>query len=137
MVEGHLQGMVEGGALAMGADIWVFGAATPINKLAALYKGSGDVQPPVSRTVVGLQVRTIYTDWAVMNLVWEPDVAALELVTIQPQFCQLVHMPIPGKGTLFPEPLDKDGSAEKMQIYGELGIDYRSEFYHGVIRDFT
>ena len=39
----------------------------------------------------------------------------------------------PGKGFLFQEPLAKVGSADRTQIYGEIGLEYGSEAAHGKI----
>ena len=44
-----------------------------------------------------------------------------------------VALPVPGKGILFYEALSKTGAAEKGQIYGQLGIDYGPEEFHGTI----
>lgn len=38
---------------------------------------------------------------------------------------------LPGKGNFFLEPLSKTGAADKYQIYGQLGLDYGAEWYHG------
>ena len=39
----------------------------------------------------------------------------------------------PGKGVLFYEELSKTGASEKGQIYGQLGLDYGPEEFHGKI----
>lgn len=48
-------------------------------------------------------------------------------------FCSPVFLPVPGKGVLFYEELSKTGAAEEGQIYGQLGLDYGPEEYHGTI----
>ena len=47
--------------------------------------------------------------------------------------CRPVFLEVPGKGHFFAEPLAKTGAAEKVQLYGEVGLDYGNEMAHGVI----
>ncbi len=37
------------------------------------------------------------------------------------------------EGNFFLEPLAKSGAADKYQIYGQAGLDYGAEWYHGKI----
>lgn len=131
--ENALRDSMNNGMFSMGAELFCMGDATQIQRLADLYRSETSL--PASRDVVGVAVRTIETQWARVNLVWEPDLAAAELFLTQPQYCRVVAMPIPNKGVLFSEPLSKTGSAEHYQVYGELGIDYRHEVFHAVIDD--
>jgi hypothetical protein len=48
-------------------------------------------------------------------------------------FCSPVFLPVPDKGVLFYEELSKTGASESGQIYGQMGIDYGPEEYHGTI----
>lgn len=128
--ENGLRDMMVNGAFNMGEDsLFVLGDAVAIQKLANLY--TGDTTLPESRTVAGVAVRTIVTQWGTVNLVWEPDMDADTLFVFQPRVCRPVAMPIPNKGVLFVEPLAKTKSQDEAHIYGELGIDYRHEIFHG------
>lgn len=42
-----------------------------------------------------------------------------------------VNQPTPGKGNFFLEELAKVGAGTKYQIFGQLGLDYGPEWYHG------
>ena len=42
-----------------------------------------------------------------------------------------VYQPVPGKGNFFLEPLAKTGAGQKYQLFGQLGLDYGAEWYHG------
>lgn len=44
-----------------------------------------------------------------------------------------VEQPVPGKGNFFRELLAKTGAGEKHQIFGQFGLDYANELYHGKI----
>ena len=86
-----------------------------------------------SRTVGGVHVETIETDFGKVNLMLDrymPDdtIAVLSLEELAPRFLN-----IPGKGHFFEEPLAKTGSSDKTQIYGEIGLEYGSEIDHGLI----
>lgn len=42
-----------------------------------------------------------------------------------------VYQEVPGKGNFFLEELAKTGAGEKYQIFGQYGLDYGPEWYHG------
>lgn len=44
-----------------------------------------------------------------------------------------IEQPVPGKGSFFRELLAKTGAGEKYQIFGQFGLDYANELYHGKI----
>ncbi|GAG21542.1 unnamed protein product, partial [marine sediment metagenome] len=56
------------------------------------------------------------------------QIALLDMSVIAPCF-----MPIPGKGHFFSEPLAKTGAYDRVQLYGEIGIEYGPEQFHGLI----
>lgn len=59
---------------------------------------------------------------------WMPadQLVVASLEELAPRFLE-----IPGKGHFFAEPLAKTGSADKVQIYGEIGLEYGNERKHG------
>jgi hypothetical protein len=84
-----------------------------------------------SRNVGGVNLQTFETDFGLVNIMlnrYVPEnvlqVASLE--DLKPAFLE-----IPGKGHFFAEPLAKTGSADKVQIYGEIGLNYGNERKHG------
>jgi len=88
---------------------------------------------PDSRNVGGININQIETDFAVIGVVWAPNVPASTLLISDLAVCRPVFLPVPEKGVLFYEELSKTGAAEKGQIYGQIGIDYGPEEYHGKI----
>ncbi len=88
---------------------------------------------PQDRNVGGLNINQIETDFALLGVVWAPHVPADTLLIADLAYCSPVFLPVPGKGVLFYEELDKTGAAEKGQIYGQIGLDYGPEEYHGAI----
>ena len=51
--------------------------------------------------------------------------------------CKPVFLPVPGKGVLFYEELSRTGASEKGHLYGQIGLDYGPEEYHGTITGLT
>ncbi len=90
-----------------------------------------------SRTIGGVNVETIVTDFGTFGVVLDrympvDEIALLDLSVIAPCF-----LPIPGKGHFFTEPLAKTGAFDIFQLYGEIGIEYGPEQYHGLINTIT
>lgn len=95
---------------------------------------------PQSRTVGGVNIETIVTDFGVFGVMlnrWVPTVATnnYRIAVVDLSVCAPVFLTIPGKGHLFAEPLARTGSAESYQLYGEIGLEYGPESYHGDIQD--
>lgn len=86
---------------------------------------------PESRNVGGLNIQQIETDFATMGIVFNRFMPAQELVVVELSVCMPRFLPIPGKGLFFTEPIAKTGSAEKMQLYGEIGLEYGPPDWHG------
>jgi len=88
---------------------------------------------PMDRNVGGYNINQIETDFAVLGVVWAPHVPTSTLLIADLSVCSPVFLPVPEKGVLFYEELSKTGAAEKGQIYGQIGLDYGPEEYHGTI----
>mgnify|MGYP000848182139 CR=1 FL=1 len=88
---------------------------------------------PESRNVGGVNISQIETDFAMLGVVWAPRMPTSTLLIAEMSVCAPVFCPVPGKGLLFYEELSKTGAAEKGQLYGQMGIDYGPEEYHGKI----
>jgi len=88
---------------------------------------------PADRNVGGFNINQIETDFAILGIVWAPNVPADDLLIADLAVCSPVFLPVPEKGVLFYEELSRTGASEKGQIYGQMGIDYGPEEYHGTI----
>lgn len=88
---------------------------------------------PESRNVGGFNVNQIETDFAILGIVWAPNIPTNTLLIADLSICSPVFLPVPEKGVLFYEELSKTGAAEQGQIYGQVGLDYGPEEYHGSI----
>ncbi|MFC3980176.1 SU10 major capsid protein [Streptosporangium jomthongense] len=86
-----------------------------------------------SRTVGGVNVTTIVTDFGTLNVMMDrhmpqDTIAAVSLEQLMPVFLN-----IPGKGAFFEEPLAKTGAADKVMLYGEVGLKFGNERAHGLL----
>lgn len=92
---------------------------------------------PESRTIGGVNIRTIVTPFGELGVVINRHITASVVAVIDVAFVKPVVMPIPGKGELFLEPVARTGAAEKSQLYGEWGVQYGPEQWHGKITGLT
>ena len=88
---------------------------------------------PQSRDVGGYNIQQLETDFAILGVVWAPNVPAATLLVADLGVCAPVYLPVPEKGVLFYEELARTGASENGQIYGQIGLDYGPEEYHGTI----
>jgi hypothetical protein len=85
----------------------------------------------MSRTVGGVHVMTIETDFGTLNIMLNRYMPSGALQVVSLDECVPMFLPVPDKGFLFVEPLAKVGAAERSQIYGEIGLKYGNERSHG------
>lgn len=99
--------------------------------LSEAYTTAGQT-PPDSRTVGGVAVDTIVTDFGTLNVMLDRYMPHDTLVVASLDQCRPVVLNVPGKGSgFFVEPLAKVSAANRFQLYGEIGLRYGSELSHG------
>lgn len=84
-----------------------------------------------TRNVGGVSLQTFETDFGRANIMLSRYVPADTLIVASLEDLKPAFLEIPGKGHFFAEPLAKTGSADKVQIYGEIGLNYGNEKKHG------
>ena len=126
-----IRAIAEGGAPTDNLTL----CARPVNimQLNADASANGLTVVPASREVNGLKIDTLVTPFGAIGLLPVPKMAAGTAVIVNSAVCAPAYMPVPGKGNFFLEPLSKTGAADKYQIYGQAGLDYGAEWYHGKI----
>jgi hypothetical protein len=92
---------------------------------------------PESRSVGGLSINQIETDFAVFGVVYDRFMPADEVFLLDVAHITPTHMSIPGKGDVFVEPLAQTGAAWNFQLYAEIGLEYGPELWHGSITGLT
>jgi len=88
---------------------------------------------PADRNIGGTAIKQIVTDFGNVMVIFEPTLngtlGLFDLNKITPVLRNIV-----GKGVgVFYEDLAKVGASERGMLYGEIGIDYTSEAFHGKI----
>ena len=92
---------------------------------------------PESRSVGGVNINQVLTDFAPLGIVYDRHMPTDEVYIVDVSVCKPVMLSIPGKGHFFAEPLSKTGSANKWQFYGEIGLEYGPEKWHGAVTGTT
>jgi len=86
-----------------------------------------------SRTVGGVAVDSIVTDFGTLNVMLDRFVPQDTIIVASLEQLQPVYLEVPGKGHFFAEPLAKTGASDKVQLYGEVGLAYGNEKAHAVL----
>lgn len=119
----------ESNALTTGLCLWC--DAITLFQINADAVQNGLTVVPAAREINGIALSSVVTPIGVVYLYLgeclpEGTALLLNLDAIAP-----VHQPTPGKGNFFLEELSKVGAGTKYQIFGQLGLDYGPEWYHG------
>jgi len=88
-----------------------------------------------SRSVGGVKVDTIITDFGTLNVALERQMPKHKILVASMNEVHPVFLDIPGKGHFFIEPLAKTGAQDKVQLYGEIGLAYGAESHHGILKN--
>lgn len=107
-----------------------------------LLVGSGLLSPisaaygvaPESRNVGGINIRQLETAFAgMLGIQLIRFMPTGTLVVADMDFLAPVFLEIPGRGFLFESKVPTAASADRTQIYGEIGLAYGPEIFHGKI----
>jgi hypothetical protein len=102
-----------------------------VNKL---YSTSSSLSAPTrDRTIGGMAIKTITTIFGTFGVVMDRSMPAKTLLVADLSVCFPVFTEVPNKGALFVEPLAKTGASQDSQLYGEIGLEYGPEIYHGAL----
>lgn len=137
IVDATLSTMYANGArLPQDSTVIMTGPGQKVN-LTNLYTTATLNQPTMTRNIGGVAVDTLVTDFGTFGVMLNRWMPTGQVAIVDLSVCAPVWLEIPGKGLLFAEPLAKVGASEKWQLYGEVGLEYGPETYHGLIKDLT
>ena len=88
----------------------------------------------VERNVGGVNLTTIDTDFGSCNVMLDRFVPEGSLLVVSLEQLTPCFLEIPGKGVFFAEPLARTGATDRVQVYGEIGLQYGSERAHGHLK---
>lgn len=86
---------------------------------------------PAAREINGIALSSVVTPIGVVYLYLGECLPGGTALLLNLDAIAPVHQPTPGKGNFFLEELSKVGAGTKYQIFGQLGLDYGPEWYHG------
>jgi len=133
--EDLVQQVFDQGGLREGLGTVAVGT-TQKRALSAAYAdayGKSDVYTG-SRNIAGVNLQQIETDMGTLNVMLDTDIPSDAIVVVSLDQLVPKFLNIPDKGVFFEEPLAKTGSADAVQLYGEIGLQYGNEKAHGVLR---
>ncbi|MDD7505558.1 MAG: DUF5309 family protein [Actinomycetaceae bacterium] len=86
-----------------------------------------------TRTVGGVNLKTLETPFGTFNVMLDRYVPKDKLLVVSLEQLKPAFLEIPGMGHFFAKSLATSGSAEKVMLYGEIGLIYGNEKAHGVL----
>jgi hypothetical protein len=128
-----LQGVYDNGGISEQATATLLVNSTQKMKISAAYAGAYGKFQEMSRNVGGVNVNTIETDFGTLNVMLDRMVPQDAIGVCSLEQCRPVFLEVPGKGHMFAEPLAKTGATDRVQLYGEIGLEYGSERAHGLL----
>jgi hypothetical protein len=97
------------------------------------YAGAYGQYTETSRTVGGVSMTTVVTDFWTLNVMMDRHMPQDALAAVSLEQCSPAFLNVPNKGHFFEEPLAKTGAADNSQLYGEIGLEYGNEKAHAVM----
>lgn len=132
--DGLFQLVFDNGGLSEGETRTILVGSRQKRSLSTAYaKAFGQYQEQ-DRNVGGVNLKTIETDFGTFNVMLDRWMPADAFAVVSLEQLAPVFLAIPGKGHFFEEPLAKIGAADRVQIYGEIGLKWGNEKAHGIIR---
>ncbi len=92
---------------------------------------------PESRTVGGMDIQMIQTDFLNLGIVWCPQLIASTLLIADVAECQPVFNVVPGKPSIFYEEKAQSGASTGGMLYGMVGLNIGSAERHGKITNLS
>lgn len=87
---------------------------------------------PDDRTIGGVAVKTILTDFAQLGVAYAPQMPTDEIYIVDMSVCSPVFVPVEGR-IIVDEPVAITTAKRGGFLYTQIGLDYGPEEYHGSI----
>lgn len=88
---------------------------------------------PATRTMGGVSIDEILTDFGTIGVMIHNRMPNDTIMFANFGVAKIKEQPTPGKGNFFWEELAQIGAGIKGELFGQLGLDYGPEWYHGKI----
>lgn len=136
-VDTLLQDMYTAGAPLNGEHTVLMASPADVLGLSKLYAADATMAAPSrDRTIAGMAVRTVVSVFGTFGLMINRHMPAATILAVDLSVCYPVFLEIPNKGLLFTEELARTGASRTFQLYGEIGLEYGAETYHGVLKNY-
>lgn len=137
LIDATLKTAFDNGAkLPQASTVFMCGSAQKV-ALTNAYAIPALNQVTRDRTIGGLAVDSLVTDFGTFGVMLNRWMPAGKIAVLDLSVCYPVFLEIPGKGLLFTEELARVGAARKFQLYGEIGLEYGPETYHALLSDLS
>lgn len=127
-----LQSIYDNGGMR-GGELTLIVNSTQKIKISSAYASAYGKFMETSRTVGGVGVDSIVTDFGTLNILLSRFMPQDAIAAVALSECRPIYLEVPGKGHFFAEPLAKTGASDEVQLYGEVGLAYGNERDHGLI----
>ena len=131
LLKQFFKGMADAGAFF--GNMVLFCGSEQKQRITSLYEKQVGYNQPQTRTVGGMNIQKLETDFFEMGICYNPFMKPGSIGLFDVSACAPVFQDVPGKGVLFLEDLAKVGASDRKQIYGEIGLDHGPAFLHGSI----
>ena len=105
--------------------------------LTELYEDQTGFIVPSSRTIGGVAIQELVTDFGNVFISMDAMMPNDTLLFYNPSVLYAVEMNVPEKGNFFYEEKAKTGAGTKGEIFGLLGLDYGPEWFHAKLTKTT
>lgn len=134
LLRGLIRQMADNGAYF--SNMVMFLPAVQKQALSELFASqlvAGGLFNPGQRQVAGLNISEVETDFCRLGVCWDRFMPQDSVLIVDVAHVAPVFQAVPGKGVLFEEELAKTGAADKIQLYGQIGLAHGPAFLHGSI----
>jgi len=128
-----MQDAWDNGGLSEGETRTLITNSTLKRQLTKLFVTDRNYQE-ATRNVGGVNLQTIETDFGLLNIMLDRYMPVDTLAIVSLGELSPVFLDIPGKGHFFAEPLAKVGASDKVQLYGEIGLEYGNALHHALVK---
>lgn len=120
-----------GGIITEGLVFWCDNVT--LNQVNQDALANGLTIAPADRTVNGIAINTLILPNGTIGIKAGEFLPAGTALIINFDVVSPVEQMVPNKGNFYLEELARTGAGSKYQIFGQIGLDYGMEFYHGKI----
>jgi hypothetical protein len=131
LVDQMLQTVYDAGGITESGMATLLVSSAQRRMVTAAYTSANYVTKELQGNLGGVTVDRIQTDFGILNVMLDRMVPTTTLAVVSMEQCVPVFLEIPGKGHFFAEPLARTGAKDRVQIYGEVGLQYGNEKAHG------